>query len=461
MNSSIKRAHHLNILLTLGAAAGVAACGGNDSTEHVATNTSRVTATNIPRSTTGPVPPRAVVERDALKRAQARARTSAAAAAAETVIPGVPAYLWRHGCGPTAAGMIAGYYDAKGYPLIDGDATAQTAPVNQAIASGGDDTSTQFPPGSEQHFEDYAAPMDPGNELIDDAYITAGRSPHGNNSIADYMNTSRSSLGLKYGWSYDMDLETGLVGFVNQKEPAVTVNHMYYPESEMTWSVLTREIDAQRPMVFLVDTDGNGGTDHFVTVIGYREAPSRQYASWDTWSTSIRWEDFLPMTSGVPWGVYSGHAFSLSGLACSTNSQCDDSVACTLDTCANGHCTHDSSACGCVSNSECDDGDFCNGIETCVSNACVPGTQAGSGCSQATLLSRYQNSGNFNTTGEKWFYTTEELNGWWTANTQGRTIRVNGQVVTPGSMPLPAPIDGKRYFQFTSGTYAFTSWGFW
>ncbi|MBN2705671.1 MAG: hypothetical protein JXR89_04435, partial [Deltaproteobacteria bacterium] len=29
----------------------------------------------------------------------------------ETEIAGVPAYDWRHGCGPTALGMVVGYWD--------------------------------------------------------------------------------------------------------------------------------------------------------------------------------------------------------------------------------------------------------------------------------------------------------------------------------------------------------------
>lgn len=448
-----------NLLLALSVVVGVSACGGNESTEQLATSTEALTTVNVYRSTTGPVPPKAVLERDALKRAQSKS-SLAAAAAAETVISGVPPYLWRHGCGPTAVGMVVGYYDAKGYSLIDGDALNQTGSVNQAIASGGDDSTNPLPPSSAQHFEDYALPYD-GTDVTTDAYVTAGRKAHVNNSVADYMNTSRSTLGLKYGWSYDNDLETGLVGFVQQKASTITVRNTYYPGSYMSWSVLTQEINAQRPMVFLVDTDGDGGTDHFVTVIGYRESPTRQYASWDTWSTTIRWEDFKPIATGVPWGVYSGHAFELSGANCTTHAQCDDGVACTVDRCVSGHCSNDRSTCGCFSNSDCDDGNFCNGFETCVSNACVPGTSWGAACSQATLLARYQNSGNFNTTSEKWFYTTDDPYGWWSSNIQGRTVRVNGQVVTSGAMPLPAPINGRRYFQFTAGTSQYASWGFW
>jgi|GEM_PF-3186339 len=459
MNLTSKHDQGLKLLLACGAALGVVACGSTESTEQLVSTRAAISTVSVYRSTTGPVPPKAVLERDAAKRAQAKAK-GAAAATGETVIAGVPAYTWRHGCGPTAAGMIVGYYDAQGYELIDGDAAAQSESVNQAIASGGD-ASSPFPAGSEQHFEDYAAPIENSDAVLDDAYIAAGRTPHVSNSIADYMNTSRSSLWLKYGWSYDVDLGSGLVGYVNQEQPNVTVEHTYYAGSDMTWSVLTREVDARRPMVFLVDIDGDGGTDHFVTVIGYREAPTRQYASWDTWSTTIRWENFAPIAPSVPWGVYSGHAFSFSGATCTADSQCDDGLACTVDTCVNGQCAHDASACGCVSDLECDDGDFCNGLESCVSNACVPGTSWGTACSQATQLTRYQNSGSFNSLAEKWFYTTDEPNGWWAANVHGRTIRVNGQVLSPGGMPLPAPINGRRYFQFSAGTSLYTSWGFW
>jgi hypothetical protein len=68
-------------------------------------------------------------------------------------------------------------------------------------------------------------------------------------------------------------------------------------------------------MVFLVDTDGNGGTDHFVTAIGYRDQPSQQYAVWDTWTTkTLRWENFKFIQNGVPWGIWGGWSFSLRPL---------------------------------------------------------------------------------------------------------------------------------------------------
>ena len=51
------------------------------------------------------------------------------------IIGGVPGYRWFRGCGPTAAGMVIGYWDARGCSdLIPGSAATQTSAVNAAIA---------------------------------------------------------------------------------------------------------------------------------------------------------------------------------------------------------------------------------------------------------------------------------------------------------------------------------------
>lgn len=82
-------------------------------------------------------------------------------------------------------------------------------------------------------------------------------------------------------------------------------------------------------------------------------------------------------------------------------------------------------------------------------------------CLSATPISRYQFSGNFNTTSEVWFVTSEVPNGWQASNVEGRQILVNGMAVTVGQIPLPAPVGGKYYFQFTSGGVAVANWSFW
>lgn len=261
------------------------------------------------QSRTGPTPPAAVLERDAAKLPD-RAEDVRSA----VTLP-VPAYMWRHGCGPTALAMVVGYYDMNGLDdLIPGPASSQTDAVDQAIASGGS-ASSPFPPGSERHYEDYARPEDSYPDMVVDDYISSGRPPHADDSIADYMHTSKSTHGNYYGWSWSNHVGPAFVSYVQQQNATYVPHFQNYfaYDNTLTWAVLTSEIDAGRPMVFLVDTDGNGGTDHFVTVVGYRTSPTLQYGAWDTWSTdAIRWENFAYIGSGVPWGVWGGTALKVS-----------------------------------------------------------------------------------------------------------------------------------------------------
>ena len=73
------------------------------------------------------------------------------------------------------------------------------------------------------------------------------------------------------------------------------------------------EINANRPVVFLVDSSGDGSTDHFITGIGYDEINGvKYYASWDTWYGTIRWQEFTPMQSGKSWGIHSMTALTIT-----------------------------------------------------------------------------------------------------------------------------------------------------
>jgi hypothetical protein len=262
------------------------------------------------QSTTGPVPPPWVEPK---VREEARLES-----ASEMVIP-VPAYSWRHGCGPTALGMVIGYYDGQGYDdLIPGSASTQTADVNQAVASGGD-SSNPYPPGSEEHYEDYSRPEDSFPTLLTDDYITQGRPAHGDNCIADYMDTSKSTRNNYYGWSWSDDVGPAFVSYVALRDPNYDPTYEEFRTSNgtLTWEVLTQEIDSNRPMVFLVDTDGDNETDHFVTAAGYRDAPTLQYGCLDTWEPAdvIRWCDFAEMEYGQPWGIWGGWSFGLAPLS--------------------------------------------------------------------------------------------------------------------------------------------------
>ncbi len=261
------------------------------------------------QNTTGPRPSLEVIQHNSLKTPD-----SSENVLSESVLS-VPAYLWRHGCGPTAVGMVVGYYDLNGFPdLIPGSAQTQTDEVNQAIASGGDYGDLR-PSGQEGNFEDYAMPIDSDTSqpILQDSYLTGGRSAHEDNSIADFMNTSRSTIYNRYGWSWSSDIAPAFTDFARLRNPSYQTATNIYPWPALTWSILTSEIDNGRPMVFLVDSDGDGQTDHFVTVVGYRTSPTLQYASWDTWDdTSVRWENFAGMSSGTYWGIWGGWTFSIA-----------------------------------------------------------------------------------------------------------------------------------------------------
>jgi len=258
---------------------------------------------NLPRqSTTGPIPPKEV---------SSKKPDQAGLKATDKLIPGVPGYLWRHGCGPTAVGMILGYYDVQGYrDIIPGDAASQTGEVDQAIAS---QNSTENP----QHYEDYALPLDGDTpEIQPDKSSTPPGDEHPDNCIADFMHTSWSADGNRYGWSWSNMIGSAWYDYVMLKAPEYQPAYENFgPWNPITWSVLKSEVDNSHPMVFLVDTDGNGGTDHFVTVVGYRDSQGfQEYACLDTWDppTLIRWERFRPMNAGDPWGVWGGTSFRLS-----------------------------------------------------------------------------------------------------------------------------------------------------
>ncbi len=167
------------------------------------------------QSTSGPRPPQSVLQNDRL-----RAPDLPEDIASEVLLP-VPAYLWRHGCGPTALGMVVGYYDGQGFnDLVPGSASSQTGAVSQVIASGGDEGSP-YPPGSEQHFEDYATPLDDTTPtMLTDDVLAKGRTPHPGNSLADFMQTSFSERDNRYGWSWSNDMGPAWTGYIQYANPS-------------------------------------------------------------------------------------------------------------------------------------------------------------------------------------------------------------------------------------------------
>lgn len=198
------------------------------------------------------------------------------------VVPDVPAYNWYHGCGPTAAASILGYWDLNGYPnLFDasGADVYLTANVQDHISS-------------PEHNQKYNQKLT-GASLPDPP----------DTSIADFFHTSEGSL--NYGWSYLHYSDDAFTGFAGYRGYGFISYYTRY--GTFGWSHLTAEINAGRPLMFLVDTVGDGYTDHFVPVLGYddRGIDGLWYGFYTTWSEqeAVQWREFQPMGTGTSWGV--------------------------------------------------------------------------------------------------------------------------------------------------------------
>jgi hypothetical protein len=218
-------------------------------------------------------------------------------------ISGVPAYLWYNGCGPTSAGMIIGFWDAHGCDnLIPGSnswSSNQTA-VKAMIASPGHISDYSLYNGIDD--SNYASPYSDMSTLNPSA-------AHASNCVADFSQSSFSSRGNKFGWSYFSDQDNGLKGYATYKGYQSTTYQRSYALN--LWTETMSFLDAGKPVQFLVDSSGDGGTDHFVTVIGYDNTPGAlRYECYNTWDTGVHWYNYGPLTNGTAWGVYGGTFFT-------------------------------------------------------------------------------------------------------------------------------------------------------
>ena len=222
------------------------------------------------------------------------------ASGAAVTLSGVPAYDWYHGCGPTAAGSIVGYYDLLGFSgLFDAEgweSVKATANVKDHISS-----------------PTHNAKYDP---TPDNASLPVPTK----NSLASWFDTSVGTL--QYGWSYLSRADDVFEGYAAYRGYECDARLKSY--LTLTWEDFTGEIDAGRPVMFLVDSDGNGGTDHFVNVFGYDDRDGDLYYGFYTgWSETetVTWKPYRPMASGDAWGVYYATFVEISARAgdCNTD----------------------------------------------------------------------------------------------------------------------------------------------
>ena len=256
-------------------------------------------------STTGPTPPPGISRGEITMQVAAK-------------ILDVPGYLWYRGCGPTAVGMVLGYWDSLGYDLVSGDSMPQTATVNSMIASAEhwDDYSLSIDPPIGETERRTDSPDAPYSDLLplNDRSVLPVGDEHADNSVADYMQTSQSVHDLYYGWSYFDRVDEGFNNYVQltgagyaSSTRSITMN------DDFNWSVYKAEIDSGRPVVMLVDTGGDNIEDHFVAAIGYSEITgSQMYGVRDTWDANVHWFNFSKMAWGQSWGIFGGVLFNMS-----------------------------------------------------------------------------------------------------------------------------------------------------
>jgi hypothetical protein len=173
----------------------------------------------------------------------------------------MPAYDWYHGCGPTSVGMIMGYWDLHGYSNLfkaSGQDLFLTVNVQDEISS----------PAHNAKYD--STPDDPN--LPVPTYT----------SIADWCQTSVDPS--QYGSSQVWKTTLAFSHYAQYKGYLFTARN--WDQSYFTWQRLTAEIDAGRPMLFTVDSNGDGSVDHFVPVFGYedRGVNGLWYACYTTWS---------------------------------------------------------------------------------------------------------------------------------------------------------------------------------
>ena len=124
------------------------------------------------------------------------------------------------------------------------------------------------------------------------------------------MKTSMSICGNYWGWSWSSDIGTAFVDYIYFRNPNYITNTEYEYYSSNSWDEYMTEIDNNKPVIILVDTDGDNLTDHFVVGIGYDNS-SQEFGCYDTWDNNIHWYSWRGMGNGISYGVYGFNKFSI------------------------------------------------------------------------------------------------------------------------------------------------------
>jgi len=199
-------------------------------------------------------------------------------------ISNVPAYYWYHGCVPTAAASIYGYWDLLGYNnLFDETGNIySTSSIQEQISSTAHNN--KYDPN----------PDDPNLPAPPDT------------SLADFFHTSE---GLGMGLTYNSNIASRLQDYAKYRGYDFPTSSVDFG-STLTWTTLVEQIDFGFPAMLLVDTNNDGTSDHAVPTIGYEDRGSEGqfygfYTTWDE-QENITWEPFRALSNDYSWGIASG-----------------------------------------------------------------------------------------------------------------------------------------------------------
>jgi len=238
----------------------------------------------------------------------------------------VPAYDWVFGCSSVSGAMIAGYYDRNGYPnMYTGPTDGGVAPLDNSIWgtwSDGVDTYPNIPLAASHQGVDGRATKGSIDDYwvqygstASDPYITGVWTQHAwTDAIGDYMKTSQSAFGNSdgsthfYTWNSDpgqltcadmvsntIDTLDGTYGrklFYEARGYTVTACYNQKTDNNsggFTLAMYKAEIDAGRPVLLNLYTDGVGG--HSIVGVGYDDASTtiKVHDTWNHVSHDMTW----------------------------------------------------------------------------------------------------------------------------------------------------------------------------
>ena len=206
------------------------------------------------------------------------------------VLRDVPLYRWWYGCGPTAAGMVMGYWDQHGYGnLARGENGIEFTQAAKDMIAGPD----HILAGKENK------PKNGGFFFGNGDYRNSPSLPnHENNptSLADFIRTSNGFSDI--GWTkVGMERYAGWRGHGGFKATQ-------YDRAKFGFERVMAEVDAGRPLLAIVDIDADGIWDHATAIAGY-DSSARTVAmvEYDKDHAVMKWFKYAPPRPGITYGI--------------------------------------------------------------------------------------------------------------------------------------------------------------